>query len=187
MSHQVEVAAEINAPAPAIFAWLQPDRLNRWWDAGEGETITLADGDTLRRGSHLRLSRRGRMVELEITECSPPALLAWREPNGDGITFLVFPVDLSAGMQVIQRYTLASLWERLRERFGGRERRRARLAAALERLRVLAEEEARSAAKAQMAKYEARRAAKAAARAPIQWVAPPADGQDAGNERKAGT
>ena len=119
----------------------------------------------------------GREVEVEITEFSPPALLSWRAPNGDSVTFLIFPVDFTSGVQVIEHYTPRGFGAALGERLGGHTKQRARLAAALERLRTLAEEEARTIEREQMAKYEARRAAKAVARSPVQLVPPPGEVQ----------
>jgi uncharacterized protein YndB with AHSA1/START domain len=173
MTRQIEVAVEINAPAAGVFAWLQPERLSSWWNPAAGLTVIPIAKSPLQLGSRLRLNADGVDVEVEVTEFSPPALLSWRAANGDGVTFLVFPVDFTSGVQVIEHYTPRGLGGALRERLGGKAQQRARLAAALERLRTLAEEEARSIEREQLAKYEARRAAKGVTRSPVQLVPPP--------------
>lgn len=140
---QVTKAVEITAPIALVFDLLKPARLGEWYGLELHTQVTQTNDAAFGMGAPLTIRTDLGTTQAEVIEFSAPAKLTWRQLDGRGqVTWLLFPVENTTSVQMIEAYRLPGPLGALADRFFVQKRSAQAVAQSLANLKRLAEWEA---------------------------------------------
>ena len=140
---QITKAIEITAPIALVFDLLKPTRLSEWYGMELHTQVTQTHDAALGVGATLTIQTDLGVAQAEVIEFSAPAKFAWRQLDGRSqVSFLLFPVENTTSVQLIEDYRLRGPLGALADRFLIQKRSAQAAAQSLANLKRLAEWEA---------------------------------------------
>ena len=140
---KITKAIEIIAPIALVFDLLKPARLGEWYDLALHTQVKQTNAAAFGLGAPLTLQNDLGSSQAEVIEFSAPAKLSWRQLDGRRqVAFLLFPVENTTNVQIIEDYRLAGPLGALADRLFMQKRNAAAVAQSLANLKRLAEWEA---------------------------------------------